>query len=1123
MRAASLILRSLRYYWRTHLPVVAGMTVASAVVVGALVVGDSVRGSLKALALARLGETRLALAMEDRFFREQLADEMASALAAPAAPVLQVRGLAVTDRAKVNDVYVLGVEERFWALGRTGMPAEEPGGNADLAGQAVINERLARQLGVRAGDSIVLGVDKPGLMPRDAPLAVDVGSRARFTLIVRAVASDAQFGRFSLRADQIAPYNVFVPLRWLQDELGLGKRANVLLIGAGKKGEVTPERAAAALHEHWKLPDIGLETRKLADQGAIELRSGRVFLDPAAVRAALAAAPDALAILTYFVNELRVGERAAPYSFVSAVGEIANRARPLGTVPASRPGTDLARLLPPDMGDDEILINAWLEKNLDARPGQRLTMSYFVLGPMRQLTERTKEFRIRGVVPLERPGDPELMPAFPGLADVGNCRDWQPGIPIDLGRIRDEDQKYWDDNGGTPKAFITLKAGQPMWENAFGSLTALRWPAAKYSREQLAEAIRRRLDPVAMGLFFQPVRRQALAASTQALDFRQLFLGLSFFLVVAAFLLMGLLFVFGIVQRGQQVGTLLALGFPPRRVRRLLLSEGAALALLGTVLGAPLGLLYTRVVLGGLSTVWRSAVAASKLGLHARSSTLAIGSVGALLVAGAIMSLALRRQGRRPARELLAGLDAQSALPARSGTKGRASLWVALVGATAAVVAVILAGAGNDQKAVGAFFAAGALLLTAGVALSYHLLAKLARASKAAGMTLGKLGLRNSSRRRGRSLAVVALLACGSFLVIAVGANRLHRPIDAQRRSSGTGGFAFFGQSAMQVFRDLHTAAGREAYGLDAADLAGVKIVHVRVREGDDASCLNLNRAQKPRLLGVRPAKLKSRFTFVKTAEGFGGKDGWELLTGPGEDDTVPAIGDVPTITWALGKSVGETLPYVDEMGRTFHIRIVGSVASSILQGSLIISEDDFRRRFPSVSGYRALLVDCPPAKAEQVGRALTGALRDEGLELMPAVERLAAFNAVQNTYLSIFQLLGGLGLGLGSIGLGIVVLRNVLERRSELALFRAVGFSRRSLRWMILCEHWWLLLLGLACGVIAALVAVTPALRAPGARVPFGSLSLTLLAVVASGVAWTYLATVAAVRGPLLDALRHE
>ena len=83
-------------------------------------------------------------------------------------------------------------------------------------------------------------------------------------------------------------------------------------------------------------------------------------------------------------------------------------------------------------------------------------------------------------------------------------------------------------------------------------------------------------------------------------------------------------------------------------------------------------------------------------------------------------------------------------------------------------------------------------------------------------------------------------------------------------------------------------------------------------------------------------------------------------------------------------------------------------------------------------------------------------------MELTPAAQRLNEFNAVQNTYLGTFQILGGLGLLLGSAGLGVVVLRNVLERRGELGLLVAVGFRRRLLHRLVLSEHGALLGAGL-------------------------------------------------------------
>ena len=138
-------------------------------------------------------------------------------------------------------------------------------------------------------------------------------------------------------------------------------------------------------------------------------------------------------------------------------------------------------------------------------------------------------------------------------------------------------------------------------------------------------------------------------------------------------------------------------------------------------------------------------------------------------------------------------------------------------------------------------------------------------------------------------------------------------------------------------------------------------------------------------------------------------------------------------------------------------------------------------------------------------------------------VQRLNAFNAVQNTYLGTFQVLGGLGLLLGSAGLGVVVLRNLLERRGELGLLVALGFRRWLLQRLVLAEHGALLGLGLGIGIVAAAVAVLPALLSSGARLPYVSLALTLGAVLLNGALCTWLAIRYALRGNLLEALRNE
>ena len=141
----------------------------------------------------------------------------------------------------------------------------------------------------------------------------------------------------------------------------------------------------------------------------------------------------------------------------------------------------------------------------------------------------------------------------------------------------------------------------------------------------------------------------------------------------------------------------------------------------------------------------------------------------------------------------------------------------------------------------------------------------------------------------------------------------------------------------------------------------------------------------------------------------------------------------------------------------------------------------------------------------------------------MATAEKLAGFHAVQNTFLSTFRTLGGLGLLLGTVGLAIVLLRNVIERRGELAALRAFGFRRSSLTWMVLIENGLLLVAGLAIGTVAALVTAAPHLLSEGAHVPWGQIGGTLAGILAFGLAACAAASVAALRIPLLPALKAE
>jgi len=549
------------------------------------------------------------------------------------------------------------------------------------------------------------------------------------------------------------------------------------------------------------------------------------------------------------------------------------------------------------------------------------------------------------------------------------------------------------------------------------------------------------------------------------------------------------------------------------------------LAVAGGIAGAVGGLVYARLMLLGLTTIWRSAVGASELRFHFTPASLLIGMGASSIIAWLTLWLTLRKQARQPPHELLAGKLQIAGSRRRLGAR-----WLAGLAGITGLALIIFAFVKQETANAEIFFSAGALLLVSGLATSAVWLNVLERSSSAAHLSLGGLAVRNCARRRKRSLATIALLACGCFVIAAIGVFRLDAGLEGSLPASGTGGFALLGQSALPISQDLNTKSGRDAFGLSAEDLSGVRIVPMRVSQGDEASCLNLSRAQRPRLLGVTPELLKDRFTFIEVEKELKIQERWGLLKGGNGKgnkssipEEIPAIGDANSIKWALGKKIGDTIDYTDEHGRPFKVRLVAAVANSILQGSLLIDEKEFIKYFPGQSGYSMFLLDAPSNRVSEVSSILSRGLEDKGLELTSAVKRLNSFNAVQNTYLGTFQILGGLGLLLGSAGLGVVVLRNVLERRGELGLLLAVGFRRGALQKLVLAEHGALLGLGLSLGIAAAAVAVLPSLLLPGRQLPYLSLAITLGAVLFNGVVWTWAATHLALRGDLLDTLRNE
>ncbi len=1126
MKLRHLVLGSMKHYWRTNAAVVLGVATAVAVLSGALLVGDSVRGSLRDLVLERIGRTDQVV-VSAGFFRESLAGDLGGDPEFPAffdgiCPVVMVQGFVSVQGGggRAGQVLVYGVDDRFWRF--HGMDTVSGPRDRD----ALISPALAQELGAAAGAMILVRVQSP----TDAPLEWlhgrkdDPGRTLRAT--VGAVIPRHELGEFSLQARQGDIRAVFLPLPLLQQSLEVGSRVNTLLLSASPDSTAPSSAALERLvRSQARLEDFGLELRVPESRDAFFLEAEGGLLNDAQANAALDAAREvglaAQPVFTYLATGLGSGNREIPYSVVTAMN------------------------LPELSGPDSMVLNDWAARDLQVAAGDLVTMEYDVWEEPGRLVARSKEFRISGVVPID-PRDRDLAPVYPGITDSATLSGWDPPFPIDLRRIRSIDEEYWKIHQATPKAFIPFGVGEQLWHSRYGSMTAIRFTLnqgqdqgqdLETMRRLYAGRLRGEIDPLAMGIAVRDVRAEGLRAAGGATDFGAYFLYFSFFLVVSALLLAALFFRLSMEQRAGEVGLLRAVGWNVPAVRRLFLREGFWLSLAGAGAGVLGGIGYGWVMMTGLRTWWVGAVGTTALTLHLSPASLAGGALGGVAASMACIWLSLRSLSAVSERRLLTGqIRSETADVLRGRRKGG---WHSIAAAGLALLGAVLiasAAAGLIERA-SAFFSAGMALLASCLLLSALWLAQ--PASNGLGgrgwASLGRLGLRNAMYRPARSVASMAMIASATFILIAVDTFRKEDSSVPAGRSSGTGGYSLLVESLLPLVHDPGNREGREMLGLAGFDQ--VTIEPFRVRPGDDASCLNLYVPSNPRILAP-PDRLieQGRFSFRSSLASNGGEraNPWLLLHREEADGAVPVIADVNSMTYVLHRKLGEDIVFTAG-DREVRLRLVAALEDSIFQGELLMSQTNFLRLFPEREGYQFLLVEpgSGPGSGqssgtgsgpdEQVALAIEEALADFGADVRSTAGRLAEFHQVENTYLSTFQMLGGLGLLLGTFGLGAVLLRNIMERRRELALLRALGYRRAHFFAMVIAENGVVLLSGLLMGTVCAILAILPALLEQSGRLPARSLGLLLGSVLAAGLIASLAATVVALRSPLLRALRSE
>ncbi len=1113
---------SFKYFWQIHLIVALCTAVATGVLAGALIVGDSVRGSLQSLTQERLGTIQHAL-LADRFFPPDILYRQNTV----SAILLNGTIVAPQTQTRASRVNILGVQDSFFAFWEGNAAPSLNKTDEQPFNAIVINEALQNELNVQVGDTLLVNVPQAAdihpeflLGERDASEAIQ-----SLRLIISEVVPIENAGRFSLRAHQSLPLNAFIALPVLQRVLGQRNRVNALF--TAETVPISSDDLAL------RIDALDLDVQEHGTH--FDVQSQQYLLKPIFSDLALTIAAEnripTLPTLTYLANTISANGKTVPYSTIVALptdeGEFSellsknttekpqinneNQARNEmeGFLPerffnsnTEDPQTSNPVVYPQGkLENPEIILNTWTATDLGVEVGDEISVTYYRVGAGEEYITETALFRLKGVLPIEGiAADRDLIPTFPGIHDTADMSEWESPFPIDYSLIRGKDEAYWDEYGATPKAFIPLETGKQLWKNRFGDLTAIRLGIAldadlQATRTLFETEFLKKIQPEQVGFRFLALQSDGLQASAGATDFGMLFSSLSAFIIIAVALLVGMLFRIGVEQRSREIGVLQAIGYPLTKIRRRFLYEGGIIVGIGSLWGCLLAVGYAQLMIFGLQTWWLPAIGTPFMELHVSVWSLLIGALISLAVVMLSIRLTVHKVGKTSTVSLLAGKT--DFVEAAVGDKPK-NRWMGPLSWLAAAIGFGI-GIWVEQPVVSLLFVA---LLVIGIGSEvFNKWLKSQNVPKQ--LNRVRFAIRNAARQPGRSKTCVTTIGIACCIIVAVGANRHDAPPETE--------YAFVAESVLPLHHNLNTPDGRFELGFsDKASelLSASEVIPFRVLPGEDVSCLNLYQPQKPQILGASDAMLD-------------GAPWISLNLMSTENGKVPAIGDEKSLRWILHHNPDDDFIVQDEFGKPLRLELE-TIVNSLFQSQLIISESNFTKYFPSQSGYQFFLIKTPPALREETAQVLEKTLGDYGFDLASASARLASYRAVENTYISTFQSLGGLGVLLGTFGLALVLFRNIIERRGELATLRAFGFRRRLLSWMLFLESCFLLVIGMLIGIVAGLASIF-ASQGHLPSFPWFSLTITLLFIFGFGIIANAVAVAVALRSPLLTTLKSE
>ncbi|MCJ8330762.1 MAG: ABC transporter permease [Lentisphaeria bacterium] len=1054
-----LLLRSIRFRNRGQFSLFFCSLICTTVITSSLFIGDSVKQSLEQSRQNRIAKISYTISMGDRFCSRELALNVSVKLSCKTASLINLRTDIKTadETLQAFNVNCYGIGDDFYELNDITLTAPK-------ANEIFINEELANQLNASAGGEYILKIEKPSYLPRDAKISSQEKQSIAIRVKVAKILNPSELANFNLQNSQLNEAAIFMSRQLLAEKIEREHSVNLILLDTDK----TPEDINTAIKDVWQLKDMALVLRK--DKDLLELRSKRVFIDTKITKELLTRFPDATPILTYLINSIETDKQSTPYSMVTAI----------------------ASPLTKELKPGQTIITEWLEKDLSVKKGETIDFNFFVVDN-NELVNQKASFRIADIIPTDSNAiDSGMMPDFPGF-ETENCRDWDSGATVELDKIRDKDEDYWDEYKGRPKAIIAIAAGQKIWKNRFGNLSALRFQNFELREKEIVDLF----EPRDVNFQISNLAAISKSAVNQSMDFSALFLSFSFLIIVAAMILTLVLYLLILNKRRNETGLLQSLGYSRKQIFILYNLEAALFSIPGILLGLVVGSFYCKMLLGMLAKRWQDVIGDWQISFIVTQKAIAISVIMSLLLILFCTSIILYKQLKVSSINLLRKNQQLS------NRTYRRSLIVSIVLFLSALGANLMPSQFGPDYALKGFLILIFLLSLINLAFRIPL--------KSESKSHLLIAIKNLSRNPLRNLALSSALAIGCFLIASLQLFKLDANDKAGVKASGTGSFYYLAESTHPLIDQLDKTQLNKT--IDLALQSPVQ--SMRVHQGDDSSCLNLNKAQSPLIYALNPKDFQKQFKFKMPGDG-----SWKLLNESLGDGVIPVMTDFNTLLYSLQLMPGATLDY-SNAGKTWKLKFIATLDNSIFQNAIIMSEANFKKVFPDESGYNLFLFE------DQLSESQVDQLKDEysdfGFTVHSTIKRLNQYNKVQNTYISIFQILGSLGLIIATLGFGTLILHSINERQSELALFQSIGFSRNEIVRLLIYEYSILFLMAVASGTIATAFAMIPFITKVSAELSWSSSIQIIAGITVCGIISTCIAAKLSLKTDLISALRSE